>query len=971
MYQRASAGGGGSDWYNVILLTTAPGAAITITDGDEEIEATGTGSQQAIAIHDESATYTISVVVNGFTKPGTNVSTGTTSGIIFEREVAFAEVTLTYDDDFRSQSGTISDGTTTANYTFPASDNEATIYIPSTGTWNVYCTVSGEQYKSSDIVVTSLSDSYTSDIHVRPDGKTVTPTDDIQTWLECGGIKGKSYTTLDEVLADHETLQKLIIDENAVDYMVRSKKFINAELISPLSSDDNKTSESTNHDLSVPYKTFDGDWTKSALYTNQSGWLASAGSSTNQWLARDFDVPVNVSGIKMRAGCENVGGGGTIGGIGVKDFKIQYSDVGGNNDADWSDAGSFTYVGTNGTAPTAQEFVLSNNVGLHRYWRIYVIDNYKSGLPAGIANLQFYLADHGITEDETAMRYIGKRNYAADTLLADSNPGLVPAMTDNTHPSGEAIRINGYGTEAANFSAYCSFNRDNTDGACVNNDGIIAYHFNSAVKVKGYKIFTINNTNTPSTVQLVASHNGTDWTNIGTAESTPNQSTEYIFENSSDDTAYEYWGIKGFGGPLGYWRIAEIQFYAKSLFEPQWLDGILDSNYMGSVLNITVPKMTANNAPEGLTFAYQQDNAQYSKAYNGFDGDVSTSWTNRYGSATSVSDFIGYMFTSAKRIIGLMIDGVNSASTNTNPTTYTLQGSNDTTTGKDGTWTDIEDFVLPDMYQSSSGYDVGKVMLSTPVTYSAYRVKVKSLVTSPAQYWYVNELQFFGREDVDETKIDIYTATNDTVYKEVSGSPVTLGTISDNGNVLRVARTDLPVGTHKLGSTIAKDPDDLTADYTKDVNIFDGMIEIMLMPDNVLYWYGYEKDIEDVTTANGWSSSNYTLVAPTHGINKITCTNNAMNQMHAFSSSKKGYPGTTKVHIIYKGLAAYQNVYGFIMASKSAKNNYAARKNLLNNVMTHDSGVLGSGYDDCYIGFGVWYNSVFSMEVYAVWTEES
>ena len=57
---------------------------------------------------------------------------------------------------------------------------------------------------------------------VVPDGKTVLPTDDIETWLECAGITDKAYTTLNEVLADSTTLLALMSNNNASDYLVRS-----------------------------------------------------------------------------------------------------------------------------------------------------------------------------------------------------------------------------------------------------------------------------------------------------------------------------------------------------------------------------------------------------------------------------------------------------------------------------------------------------------------------------------------------------------------------------------------------------------------------------------------------------------------------------------------------------------------------------------------------------------------------------
>ena len=55
-----------------------------------------------------------------------------------------------------------------------------------------------------------------------PDGSTVTPTDDIQTWLHCANIWDKSYNLLSQVLADATTLLSLVSNGNAVNYMVRS-----------------------------------------------------------------------------------------------------------------------------------------------------------------------------------------------------------------------------------------------------------------------------------------------------------------------------------------------------------------------------------------------------------------------------------------------------------------------------------------------------------------------------------------------------------------------------------------------------------------------------------------------------------------------------------------------------------------------------------------------------------------------------
>lgn len=62
-------------------------------------------------------------------------------------------------------------------------------------------------------------------VHTIPEGSTVTPTDDVQILLHCANIWDKSYTTIGEVIADDDTLFLTLIDNNAIDYLVRSTTF--------------------------------------------------------------------------------------------------------------------------------------------------------------------------------------------------------------------------------------------------------------------------------------------------------------------------------------------------------------------------------------------------------------------------------------------------------------------------------------------------------------------------------------------------------------------------------------------------------------------------------------------------------------------------------------------------------------------------------------------------------------------------
>ena len=146
----------------------------------------------------------------------------TTDGQTESVNFAFGTINLTYDNAFRGLTITCVNGGTTITKTAPISGNTMAFYPPSTGEWIISATYSGVPYQTS-ATITSLATPVSASLQQVPNGKTVTPTDDIQKWLNCAGIFDKtSYTTLADVLADSTTLLALMSDNNAVDYLVRS-----------------------------------------------------------------------------------------------------------------------------------------------------------------------------------------------------------------------------------------------------------------------------------------------------------------------------------------------------------------------------------------------------------------------------------------------------------------------------------------------------------------------------------------------------------------------------------------------------------------------------------------------------------------------------------------------------------------------------------------------------------------------------
>ena len=128
-----------------------------------------------------------------------------------------ASLIVTCDSSYAGTTITCTNGSTSFTETCPSTSPYTVTFadIPP-GTWNVSGT-SGGTTVTTTITVTDFALT----LYVIPDGATVTPTDDIQTWLHCANIN-KSYTTVSQVLADSTTLNALITDSNAVDYMARS-----------------------------------------------------------------------------------------------------------------------------------------------------------------------------------------------------------------------------------------------------------------------------------------------------------------------------------------------------------------------------------------------------------------------------------------------------------------------------------------------------------------------------------------------------------------------------------------------------------------------------------------------------------------------------------------------------------------------------------------------------------------------------
>lgn len=252
---------------------------------------------------------------------------------------------------------------------------------------------------------------------VVPEGSTVTPTDDIQTWLACAGITDKTYTTLNEVLADSTTLLALMSSNNAADYLVRSTTWAsgitaNSAAMTDIGANNycantllddatwctaicNSTYFESVLNVKVPTMTGtttpSGECIYSAEYTggNNYAWKAfdkstSSGSFWSSYqgnpavpgyVGYDFTNQIKLCRCDVTVFSDSNG-------LQIKDYIIQ----GSNDNSAWDDFYSGT-VDSSTADKTIITTIITDDAG-HRYCRVYASTSYFTSV--ALWEVQFY-----------------------------------------------------------------------------------------------------------------------------------------------------------------------------------------------------------------------------------------------------------------------------------------------------------------------------------------------------------------------------------------------------------------------------------------------------------------------------------------------------------------------------------------------------------------------------------------------------
>lgn len=402
----------------------------------------------------------------------------------------------------------------------------------------------------------------------------------------------------------------------------------------------------------------------------------------------------------------------------------------------------------------------------------------------------------------TAMKWIGLRDYAYDTLtngvvglenkiLASENweyalKDHVPIMTSNTAPYGEAI----YGSQLTIgsgilMSAFKVFNGDETPRQDTNRwspteDTLdasklyVGYKFTNPTRVNKIMILPAlygDNSYDSGTFEFYASNDGKNWVQLGSEmtwhkdESTGNGKNEYYDVNNSN-----------------YYLYYKIVFTSYSYNPTSYSKGIsiIEMQFYGRSLNVSVPTMTSNTAPWGETLSstvHMNFNTWKAFDKNLIDESNTPSFVGIIEELPNV--YVGYDFGKKVSILKFAI-AQRYMFTEQNFKEIIFEYSDDKISWHPAS----DDIVAP---RNNSGSLTQLIYDSAENEAHRYwRVRIKSIygVTSVAS---VLELQFYG-VDYSEREFEEGSTMKYIYDRGVEFSTVSVGgTVTKNNNVIELS----------------------------------------------------------------------------------------------------------------------------------------------------------------------------------------
>lgn len=196
-----------------LIIISDTGSTVTVTKGTTAIAAPETSTGHFECDIPEFGTWTIDSILSG-DDAQMSLVVDTVKVYTVDDSHFHASITVTFPSGAtcRCQGGSENYYATTTPYTFT---------VHSANTYTITAT-DGTATDTETVNITTSGQTASVTLSFIPNGTTVTPVGNIQTWLHCADIWNKSYTTIAQVLNDASTLQALIASNNASDYMARS-----------------------------------------------------------------------------------------------------------------------------------------------------------------------------------------------------------------------------------------------------------------------------------------------------------------------------------------------------------------------------------------------------------------------------------------------------------------------------------------------------------------------------------------------------------------------------------------------------------------------------------------------------------------------------------------------------------------------------------------------------------------------------
>ena len=574
---------------------------------------------------------------------------------------------------------------------------------------------------------------------------------------------------------------------------------------------------------------------------------------------------------------------------------------------------------------------------------------------------------------------------------------LVPTMTSNTTPSGEVL----YGNMLAGSQAYLAFDKNESNNTQGNTGTIstfyIGYDFGTPTVVNSLTLKASCYVATYYYKLKPQGYNGSEWVDIGTDELTVQSamgSPQTLTLNLNNTTAYSKYRLLGTTTNTSGSAVYIVNVTQLYIYELQFYQRTVQTNIVHSCANDTIYYMdegspvivaTTNSDGDGiLDFSLLEDQIYtfYSSVAKN-TGDLTLDYSKRvritkseYGGTTemylrpdAVSTLYWYGY----------VDSNLESQTNANGWSYqsmtlrapTYNTNNITMNSSQGIFDGVAtknpingshfSAIAQGVTVYGGCYGFYGSESSKAKNYADYEefrsnalTKVSHAISSNKYIYFETEqarastLYAFWYDRVTQHIPTFISASNDSLY------------ILDGATKVYIASTDgegksyeplLEAGTYTIYSSIAKDPSNLSNPYSKTITIDENTQTIVIMPSNVLYWWGYIGDnTENAITANGWSS-------PQGFTDTSIPTYNANNLYLATTGSYGGGFGTKNkisantLHSIQKTTVSYGGYPTWCRFEYS--NKYTDSSNVSSgymfttsdNVMQH---LTGTPTQDCY-----------------------